>query len=537
MVDNSREEHRMMIFSNDSETVQSHLIKGTSKRGLLRQKIHDESYTVTLYALLKNYGLIPVMRIKPRIRFTRSNYDNLSSSAPLCYQADDLVQFAELKRGDDVIESGNYDLLEDFFGDATTIENLSADPAQHLTAQRDLFLKQPPFKSKTKVFGSNMSQSGIPIGHFLDGLNSPQKTEAIFSQYPSGNEFARDLLEAIEPFGEVEFQFGLYSRYERRDCVLTDSETDGYRTTFDPFTTLGYIRSEEQIQQLQILTHERGSRWEHKILIDQLPPPVFKSISGQIKSLRRKYLISRLISKSQTGLTYLAKAKESELGVVRDLLVGYQLILEVSTSQSRMSSINCRKELRAMFTSSSLYQLHPFDTEISECHLNLAKGIKNGVVYSLDSVYLTQSLASQRTTEDDITVVRNPIGQESLVRSAQELRERIPTNGFEECWNESISRAGYTVVNQRTGRCYSVSYETKKQGKILNGKESIQQEKHLLSIRYLGLDHPDRMWISNQQYNNSSVPVSILDTTSKKEYQIIEEMKDMVIVLRAKRLI
>ena len=48
------------------------------------------------------------MRIKPRIRFTRSNYDNLSSSAPLCYQADDLVQFAELKRGDDVIESGNF---------------------------------------------------------------------------------------------------------------------------------------------------------------------------------------------------------------------------------------------------------------------------------------------------------------------------------------------------------------------------------------------------------------------------------------------
>ena len=71
----------------------------------------------------------------------------------------------------------------------------------------------------------------------------------------------------------------------------------------------------------------------------------------------------------------------------------------------------------------------------------------------------------------------------------------------------------------------------------MNGKESIQQEKHLLSIRYLGLDHPDRMWISNQQHNNASVPVSVLDTTAKKEYQIIEEMKDMVVVLRAKRLI
>ena len=134
-------------------------------------------------------------------------------------------------------------------------------------------------------------------------------------------------------------------------------------------------------------------------------------------------------------------------------------------------------------------------------------------------------------------MVRNPIGQESLVRSAQELRERIPTNGFEECWNESISRAGYTVVNQRTGRCYSVSYETKKQGKILNGKESIQPSETFLIDSLPRLDHPDRMWIINQQYNNASVPVSVLDTTAKKEHQIIEEMKDMVIALKAKLLI
>jgi len=71
----------------------------------------------------------------------------------------------------------------------------------------------------------------------------------------------------------------------------------------------------------------------------------------------------------------------------------------------------------------------------------------------------------------------------------------------------------------------------------LNGQESIQQAKHFLSIRYLGLDDPDRMWISNQQYNNASVPVSVLDTTAKKEHQIIEEMKNMVIALRARRLI
>ena len=534
MVDNSREEHRMIIFSNDSEMVQSHLIQEHNGPAILTQKLHDESYTVTLYALLKNYGLIPVMRIKPRIRFNRSNYDNLSSSAPLCYQADDLVQFAELKRGADIVSGSNHELLGEFFGDAPTIDNLSADPAHHLSAQRDLFLKQPPFKSKTKVFGTTQSQSGIPIGRFLDALNDPKKTESVFSQYPSGNEFARDLLEAIEPFGAVEFQFGLYSRYERRDCVLTGSEIDGYRTTFDPFTTLGYIRSEGQIQQLQILTHERGNRWEHKILIDHLPRPIFKSLSKQIKLLRRKYLISRLISKSQTGLTCLAQAKESALGLVKDLLVGYQLIVEVPISQNRMSSIDSRKQLRAMFIKSSLYQLHPFDTEISERHLNLAKGLKNGVIYTLDNVYLTQSLASHRTPEDDITVVRSPIEQDSLLRSAQELRERIPINGFENCWNESISQAGYTVVNQKTGRCYAVSYQTKNRGQILDGKESIQQAEHLLSIRYLGLDNPNRL---RTGYHDSDASDSILDVTAKKERQIIEEIKKLVVLLKANYLV
>ena len=229
MVDTSREEHRMMIFSNDNDSIQSYLIQGGDladgmqpgeiPNGILTQKIHAESYTVTLYALLKSYGLIPVVRIKPRIRFRRSNYDKLSSSAPLCYGSDDIVQFAELKRGDDTVEGGDYNQLAQFFGDAPVIENLSTDPALQLVLQRDLFLRQPPFKVKTKVFGAAPDQKGIPIGSFLDALNDPTRTEAIFKKFPSGDEFALDLWEPLEPFGSVEFQFGLYSRYERLDCV------------------------------------------------------------------------------------------------------------------------------------------------------------------------------------------------------------------------------------------------------------------------------------------------------------------------------
>ena len=551
MVDTSREEHRMMIFSNDNDSIQSYLIQGGDladgmqrgeiPNGILTQKIHAESYTVTLYALLKSYGLIPVVRIKPRIRFRRSNYDKLSSSAPLCYGSDDIVQFAELKRGDDTVEGGDYDQLAQFFGDAPVIENLSTDPALQLVLQRDLFLRQPPFKVKTKVFGAAPDQKGIPIGSFLDALNDPKRTEAIFKQFPSGDEFALDLLETLEPFGSVEFQFGLYSRYERLDCVLAGSKSGGYRTTFDPFTTLGYIRSEGPMQQLQILAHERGTRWEHKILIDQLSPSMLNSISNRIRMLRRKYLIGRLLSKSKTGLTRLADSRESRLGLTKDLLTGYRLIVEVPMLKNQMSNIESRKKLHECFTGNSPYQLHPLNKDITERHLNLAKGIKNGVVYSLDNAYLTQNIAPRRNEENGVVVVRDPIAERMLIRSARELREQIPANGFDECWNEVSSQAGYTIVNQQTGRCYTVSYQTQKKGQILDGHETIQRPEHCLLIQYLGLSSLGRLETelrndrSDHRYGNGRP--SLLEIASQREIQIIQEMKSLISYLKTKHLI
>ena len=160
MVDDSREEHRMIIFGNDSDPIQEHLIRENSldrgistQNGILERKIHAESYTVTLYALSKDYGLIPVFRIKPRIRFHRFNYDNQASSAPLRYNLDDIVDFAEVKRGIESTENADNTIQEEVFGDAPTLEDLSDDPALQLVAQRDLFLRNPPFKTKTKIFG------------------------------------------------------------------------------------------------------------------------------------------------------------------------------------------------------------------------------------------------------------------------------------------------------------------------------------------------------------------------------------------------
>ena len=497
MVDDSREEHRMMIFGNNSDPVQEHLIRGEGSRGvvptsdgILERKIHEQSYTVTLYALLKDYGLTPIIRIKPRIRFQRSSYDNLSSSAPLRYSLDDIVHFAELKRGFDLTDNVDSALLERIFSDGSTIEDLSEDAALQLVSQRDVFLRQPPFKTKTKVFGEGSNVQGIPIGKFLEALNNSSQTEAIFKSFPRGDEFARDLLEVLEPFKNFEFQFGFYSRYERRDCVLAGKDgqaMDGYRTTFDPWTVLGYIRSDGDTQQFQLLSHERGTRWEHKIMPEQMDESQLALISQEIRFLRRQNLIGRVLSKSQTGLTLLANSRELELNLTKDLFVGYDLKLELPIRKNRVFDIEARKELRRVFNSDGQYQLHPLNKDMVENHLNLAKGVRNGVVYTLDNVYLMEGPPSSRETDDGLIIIREPIHKRVLIRSAQNLRERIPADGFEKCWNETIEDGGYTITNKETGRCYTVSYGKRKTGSILDGKVTKQKSQPYVSVKYLGI--------------------------------------------------
>ena len=553
MVDDSREEHRMIIFGNDSDPVQEHLIRGDSvdtgnsvQNGILERKIHAESYTVTLYALLKDYGLIPVFRIKPRIRFRRFNYDNQASSAPLRYNLDDIVDFAEVKRG---IESGepiDNTIQEQVFGDAPTLKDLSDDPALQLVSQRDLFLRNPPFKTKTKVFGGEDGDThGIPIGKFLDALNYPAQTQSIFKSFPQGAAFAMDLREALEPFNHLEFQFGIYSRYERRDCVLASDiskAAGGYRTTFDPWTVLGYIQSNGQAQQLQILAHERGTRWEHKIMIEEMDTPTLGLISQKIRTLRQNNLIGRVLSKSQTGLTLLANAQEGRVNATNDLFVDYELKIETSLSKDRYSDIECRRKLRGVFNSNGRYQLHPLNKNIVEKHLNLARGTNSGVSYTLDNVYLMQGPVPQRVEAEDLIITRTPIRERVVMRSAQELRDRMPTNGFEKCWNESIDEAGYTIINKASDRCYTVSYGRRKAGNILDGTMTTHPSEYYLSIKYLGIA-PESYgdFISKTSKGTArkrSVPSRVLfNMMAKREAQVIQEMKNLVRYLKSKQLI
>ena len=547
LVDDNREEHRMMIFGNDSRLVQERLIvENDAKRdGILAQKVHEDSYTVTLYVLLKDYGLTPVFRIKPRIRFHRSNYDNLSSSAPLQYNLDDIIHFAELKRGVDLTEKIDDAKLAEILGDAPALKDISDDAALQLVSQRDVSLRNPPFKTKTKVFGKSedegVEEGGIPIGTFLDALNQPQQTEQIFKRFARGSEFARDLREALSPYEDFEFQFGLYSRYERRDCVLAngDAETSGnYRATFDPWTALGYIRTAGDTQQFQILMHERGTRWEHKIMLEQMDVPTRERLATEIPMLRREYLIGRVLSKSQTALTRLAELRQSQLNLTTDLQTGYTLRLEIPVPNKRFSVIEHRRKLRETFNRTGGYRLHPLNGEFVERHHNMAKGIRDGVVWTLDSVDLLTAQPELAEQDEGFLIIKTPHPNRFVVRSAEELRERLPKNGFEKCWNETVDAGGYTVLSHTSGRVYNVSYGRRNRGSIHEGDITKAEVAHYFSIEYLGIE-PSRASVSHsgisadvqrsffdRLFNRQPVP-PLFNHLMKTEVQVISEMKTL----------
>lgn len=548
LVDDNREEHRMMIFGNDSRPVQDRLIVNnmtTNECGILAQKVHEESYTVTLYALLKDYGLTPVFRIKPRIRFHRSNYDNLSSSAPLQYSLNDIIHFAELKRGTVLMEKIDDTKLAEILGDAPTLTGISDDSAVQLVSQRDVTLRNPPFKTKTKVFGKSedegIEEAGIPIGSFLDALNQPHQTEQIFSRFSRGSEFAHDLRKALENYESYEFQFGLYSRYERRDCVLAggDVETSGYyRATFDPWTALGYIRPSGDKQQFQILAHERGTRWEHKVMLEKLDATTLERLATEIPNLRSEYLIGRVLSKSQTALTKLAQLRKSQLNLTTDLDIGYTLQLEIPLTDKRFSVIDHRRKLRSIFNGNDNFQLHPLNGEFVEKHLNLAKGLQAGVVWTLDNVDLLSGPPPLMEKDDEFQITKRLQQNRFVVRSAKELRERLPKNGFDKCWNESIDEGGYTILSHTNGRVYTVSYGRKFTGRIQNGKIEKDDGTHYLTIEYLGVD-PSRSGTSRSEVP-AEVQRSFFDKLFRREpvppfysqlmqteTQVIDEMKSL----------
>ena len=245
------------------------------------------------------------------------------------------------------------------------------------------------------------------------------------------------------------------------------------------------------------------------------------------------------MSKSQTGLSLLASTQEARVNATNDLFVDYELKVEVAIPNNRYADIECRRRLRTVFNSNGQYQLHPLNKDIVEKHLNLAKGISSGVMYTLDNVYLMQGPAPHKVQEADLLITRTPIRERVVMRSARDLRERIPTNGFEKCWNESIDEAGYTIINNASGRCYTVSFGRRKTGNILDSKVTGHPSEHYLSIKYLGIA-PDRYgdFISKTSTGTTRKkrvsPRVLFGMMSTREDKVIQEMKSLVRHLKNK---
>ena len=534
-VDDEREEHRMLIRLNDFNPVLASLLIGQeheaiqNQEGILRQKVHDHPYTITLYCLLKNYGMTPISRIKPRVHFSRREnlYDDVSAGSPVQFSLDAKVDFVEFKYSDEKENIADKNLLRQVFGDASTLDNLADNPAEMLVAQHDLFLMKPPVKLKTRL--SSFGDNGVPIGEFIEALNNPKKAEQLFSQYSGGKEFARDLRIVLEPFEGLEFNFGIYSRYKRWDCVYDnylDKEAQPYRTTFDPFTVLGWIRDSEGAVRLQPLVNERYARWEHKINPEAIDKETLQIIETHIRKNRKEYLIPRCLSKSQTALTLLKDERESSLALLNEL--GYSITMEIPIKSKKYADIDSRKKLRAAFNGQ--LELHPRNTDIVENHKNIAVGYVNDLEYILDASQLIVREKSTRIKDGDVTIIVQPFQHKELVTSAANLRTRLPEYGFDSYRSVSYDECGYTVHVKKSDRTYTVSYGRRTDGNISKDKVSINDTIQYVSIRYLG--------IAPEKYRGilkgKSMPMEFRD---KPAEDIVDEMKQVVSHLKDKNIL
>jgi hypothetical protein len=542
-VDNEREEHRMLIRINDSSPTLAKLIIGEvhgeikNKEGILKQKVHEKPYTITLYALLDDYGMTPISRIKPRVRFNRKGYDDVASGSPVHFSLDDTVDLVEFKHAVPNAEVVDISILQKIFFDGPVQKRIEDDDAAWLIAQHDVLLMKPPVKTKSKITSFETiragTKNGIPIGEFLEALNNPKKAERIFQRYKGGKGFAGDLLRELEPYTGLDFRFGIYSRYRRWDCVYKshiDKEVQPYRTTFDPFTVLGWIRTNSHGELLQPLEQEKLVRWEHKISPSLISKRSLDDIARSIREIRSKYLVPRTLSKSQTALTMLKEWKESHLSLMDEL--GFGITTEIELKAKKVNDIQDRKALRNAFERGHKYILNPENKDIVENHKNLAFGIRGELEYVSDGVQFYVRQRSKKVFLEDRTIIFQPRYHKETQLSADDLRSEIPRQGFESCHSKQVDECGYTILSNRSGRGYTVSYGRRTKGSVNSDGIDIGKPKDYLSIKYLG-SKPEKF---KGHLTGKSVPIK-LDEMERIQKEIIEEMRHIAEYLKERRVI
>ena len=129
-------------------------------------------------------------------------------------------------------------------------------------------------------------------------------------------------------------------------------------------------------------------------------------------------------------MTRLAELRKAQLNLTTDLHTGYTLRLEMPVSEKRFPVIEHRRKLRQIFNSNGTYRLHPLNGEFVERHHNMAKGVRDDIVWTLDSVDLFIGQPPLEERDEEFLIIKTPHQNKFVVRSAQEFRERLPKHGF-----------------------------------------------------------------------------------------------------------
>ena len=78
----------------------------------------------------------------------------------------------------------------------------------------------------------------------------------------------------------------------------------------------------------------------------------------------------------------------------------------------------------------------------------MAKGIRDGIVWTLDSVELFTGQPPLKEQSEEFLVIKTPHQNKFVVRSAEELRQRLPKNGFE---NVGMRRSMWAGIPSSAG--------------------------------------------------------------------------------------
>jgi hypothetical protein len=198
---------------------------------------------------------------------------------------------------------------------------------------------------------------------------------------------------------------------------------------------------------------------------------------------------------------------------------------------NKYSDIEERKSLRAAFNRDGKYRLHKDVRDIVEKHQNLAIAQNGNIEYVLNNAFLSARQRPFETTYGGVTIRQQPKFKEEIVLSAQDLRDKLPSDDFDRCYSRDKHECGYIVRSMETGRCFTVSFGRKQEGSIGTPQAKIDKAENYLAIKYLGIvpDNFRGAFALNKQ--GLYLPRQVIHR------EIIAEMRDIVDYLKHRKVV